>query len=227
MRPKAIIFDLDGTLVDSAPDLHACINALLSELGLDPLDLDLVTSFIGEGIPPLVERSLAAAGKRAGAGALSAAVSRYKQIYGAAPAALTRPYEGVPDCLGVLRDCGWKLGVCTNKAEDLAQRVIGAVGLSATFSAIVGGDTLSVRKPDPRPLLHAANLLSAGTDRTIYVGDSETDAATARAAHIPFVLFTRGYRKTSIEEIASTASFEEFEALPALIERLGSSDGTP
>ena len=218
--PDAVIFDLDGTLIDSAPDLQVCANRLLAEMDLRPLGLAEVTSFIGEGIPPLIERCLAAAGRPAAGGELEAAIARYKAIYAAAPAVHSRPYVGVLECLVELRSHGVRLGVCTNKSEPLAREVMDALDLTRFFLAIVGGDTLPLRKPDPAPLRHTASLLSASAGNLVYVGDSEIDAATAAAAGVPFALFNRGYRKAPAESLTAAARFDEFAVLTGLLRGL-------
>ncbi len=218
--PEAVVFDLDGTLIDSAPDLQVCANRLLAEMDLRPLGLAEVTSFVGEGIPPLIERCLAAAGRPARGAALEDAITRYKAIYAAAPAEFSRPYDGVVACLVELQHHGVRLGVCTNKSEPLAREVMTALDLTRFFPAIVGGDTLPSRKPDPAPLRHAAGLLSTLPDGLVYVGDSEVDAATAEAAAVPFALFTRGYRKAPAESLPAAARFDDFAALPGILRRL-------
>jgi phosphoglycolate phosphatase len=215
--PHAVVFDLDGTLVDSAPDLHVCANQLLAELDLPALSLAQVTGFIGEGIPPLIERCLAAAGCPATGATLDAAITRYKAIYAATPAGLTRPYPGVLDCLAQLQRRDVRLGVCTNKSEPLAREVLDALDMTRFFQAIVGGDTLPVRKPDPAPLQHVARLLAGATGNLVYVGDSEVDAATAVAARVPFVLFTRGYRKVPADSLPHAVQFDDFDALTGLL----------
>jgi phosphoglycolate phosphatase len=215
--PAAVVFDLDGTLVDSAPDLLVCANRLLAEMDLPQLDLPTVTSFIGDGIPPLVERCFAAAGRPVSGAPLQAAIVRYKAIYAAAPAVHSRPYEGAVTALAELREHGVGLGVCTNKSEPLAREVLDALALTRFFSAIVGGDTLPVHKPDPAPLAHTARLLGAVSGSVVYVGDSEVDAATAAAAGVPFALFTRGYRKAPAESLTAFARFDDFAALPGIL----------
>ena len=219
--PRAVVFDLDGTLVDSAPDLHAAVSRLLGEIGLAPISLAQVTSFIGEGIPPLVANCLSAAGRPAKGTALDIAVTRYKALYAEAPAALTRPYPGVPACLRFLQKSDVKLGICTNKSEPLARDVLDGLSLTTLFPVIVGGDTLPVRKPDPEPLLHTVRALGVEADETVYVGDSEIDAATAKAAGIRFALFTRGYRKAAIDMLPHDVSFDEFADLNVVLAALG------
>lgn len=213
----AVVFDLDGTLVDSVGDLHAIAAKLLAEYALPALPLETVKGFVGAGIPPLVERAFAAAGRPLAGEALHAAVERYKTLYAAAPAVHTRPYPGVDEALGALGERGARLAVSTNKAEAISRSVLEAVGLAAHFVAVVGGDTLPVRKPDPEMLFHAARLLGVPVRRMIFVGDSEIDAATGSAAGVPLMLFTRGYRKTPVEALAHAAAFDDFRDLPGLV----------
>ena len=215
---RAVIFDLDGTLVDSAPDLHAAAVAMLTGMGLAPVTLRQVHGFVGNGIPKLVERCLDSAGAPAKGKALAGAVDRFKQHYGAAPADLTRPYDGVEAMLGALRARGLLLGVCTNKPEALTRQVLAGVALDRHLQVAVGGDTLEVMKPDPGPLRHAAGLLGAGIDETLYVGDSETDAETAAAAGMAFALYSGGYRKRPLDAFEECFVFHEFDALTRFVE---------
>jgi phosphoglycolate phosphatase len=213
---RAVIFDLDGTLVDSAPDIHAAANALLRSMGYQPLSLDTVRSFIGNGIPRLVERVMRASGIPVDAARHADLINRFEMLYGAAPADLTVPYPGVPAMMEALAARGMKLGVCTNKNEGLSRQVLEGVGLSACFGAVIGGDTLPVRKPDPAPFHACAKAL--GAQSCVYVGDSEVDAATGEAAKVPFGLFTEGYRKTAVALIPHSFSFSDYAALPALVD---------
>ena len=178
----ALAFDLDGTLIDSAPDLHVAVNRMLAEAGEAPLDLATVISFIGNGIPNLVRLAMAARGMDPARQAHMNA--RMLALYSADPATLTEPYPGVRAALARLRSEGCRLGLCTNKAMVPTLGILRALDLERSFDAVVGGDTLPVKKPDPAPLVECGRLLGGEVD--FYVGDSEVDAETARRAARPF-----------------------------------------
>jgi phosphoglycolate phosphatase len=208
-----MIFDLDGTLVDSAPDLHAAMNTLLRERGVAPLDLPTLRSFIGNGVPTLVSRSFAARGLPCEGAEHMAAVHSFHAHYDADPASRTTIYPGVRGLLDRLAREGVPMGVCTNKYEGGTRLVLAATGLDPYFAATVGGDTLPVLKPDPAPLRLCAERLGVGVADIVYVGDSEVDAATAQAAGATFALFTGGYRKTAAEDIPADFRFDGFDDL--------------
>jgi phosphoglycolate phosphatase len=214
-RVRAVVFDLDGTLVDSAPDLHAAASAMLAGLGRREVTRAEATSFVGNGIERFVARCLEATGRTPDAETGAAALARFRAQYEAAPAALTRPYPGVPELLAALRASGRPLGVCTNKPEAPARAILGDLGLATHFDAVVGGDTLPVLKPHPAPLLHCLAALGADPAEALYVGDSETDAETARAAGVPFALFSGGYRKSPLAAFDGAQVFDDFPALAA------------
>ena len=212
-----IIFDLDGTLIDSAPDIHAAAIATLASEGFAPITPAQSRSFIGNGARVLVERL-----ERAATGENDPArtdrmhrhfLSCYETAHG-----LTQPYPHVPQVLETLIRTGWRIGLCTNKPLAPARAVLAHMGWNALFSAVIGGDSLSVLKPDPAPL--RAALAQMGGDRALYVGDSEVDAQTAKAAGLPFLLFTEGYRKSPLDQIPHDAAFADFADLPALAARL-------
>jgi phosphoglycolate phosphatase len=210
-RLRPIVFDLDGTLVDSAPDLHAAANRMLAEFGRPALSLGQVTGFIGNGVPKLVERCLDATG---GVDGLHAeALARFRGHYDAAPAELTRPYAGAIAAAEALRDAGHPLGICTNKPEAPARKLLGLLGMGALFEAVIGGDTVAAHKPDPAPLRRAIEALGGSPAAAIFVGDSEVDALTAARAGVAFALFTRGYRKAPVEQLDAAFAFEDFAEL--------------
>lgn len=214
-----IVFDLDGTLIDSAPDLHAAANRMLAEEGAAALSLDEVIGFIGNGIPTLVERVMRARGLDQERH--SDLLARYRAFYDADAATLTRPYPGVVAALSTLARAGHQMGICTNKPEAPARSIIAGLDLAAFFPVIVGGDSCATKKPDPAPLVQTfARLGPESPGGAVYVGDSEVDAETARAAGVPFLLFTEGYRKSRVEALPHHAAFSDFAALPAMVAAL-------
>ncbi|WP_040610323.1 phosphoglycolate phosphatase [Oceaniovalibus guishaninsula] len=213
----AAIFDLDGTLIDSAPDIHAACNAVLAEAGGRTLSLARMRDFIGDGAPALIRRAMAEAGlgrdDALHARLLAAFLDRYERAVD-----LTRPYAGALAALDRLARAGHPLGLCTNKPIAPTRAVLAHFCIADRFGAIVGGDSLPQRKPDPAPLRAAMRDLHA--DRCIFVGDSEVDAQTARAAGMPFALFTRGYLHAPLAETPHDAAFDDWTTLPGLIEAL-------
>lgn len=210
-----IVFDLDGTLVDSAPDIQAAVNTVLADDGLPPLPVDRIRAFIGNGMRVLLAKSLAAHGLPAEGDMLDRALDRFAPVY-AASVTRTRPYPGVPEALDILA-ARHPLALCTNKPMAATRSLLAHLGLAARFAAIVAGDSLTARKPDPAPLLQAVAL--AGGGRALYVGDSEVDAEAAHRARLPFLLFEGGYRRHSVAELGPAASFAAFSALPDLVAR--------
>lgn len=213
--PARIVFDLDGTLIDSAPDIHAIANRVLESEGAAPISLHETRSFIGNGAPVFIERMRSARG--IGADRQAALLDSFVALYDRA-VDLTRPYPGVISALEALQGRGHRLGICTNKPVRPARAVLAHLGLDRFFEVVLGGDSLPVRKPDPAPLMAAFAPLGMG--RCLYVGDSEVDAATAQAGQVPFLLFTEGYRKVPLAELAHCAAFCDFAELPGLVQGL-------
>ena len=209
---SAVILDLDGTLVDSAPDIRAAANAALAGEGAAPLTPDETRRFIGDGTEVFVARMIAARDLPGRAhGRLHAA---FLAGYEGAVAG-TRPMPGAAAALEALRAAGQSLALCTNKPEAPARGLLAHFGWADLFGAVIGGDSLPACKPDAAPLIAAWRALGGGP--AIFVGDSETDAATARAAALPFALYTQGYRNEPVAGIGHDAAFDDFAALPGLI----------
>lgn len=205
-----IIFDLDGTLVDSLPDIHAAAAATLEEMGHAPLDPPVIRGFIGHGVEPLVVKVM----QTVGATDRAVWVEVFTRHYGRINSTLTRPFDGVVGALALLDA---RMGVCTNKPRALAVGVLEALALGP-FEVVIGGDSLPQKKPDPAPLLAAATALGDGP--LLYVGDSEVDAETAAAAGVDFALFTGGYRKAAPAELPHRLLFDRWEELPTLVQSI-------
>ncbi|MEM1130508.1 MAG: phosphoglycolate phosphatase [Pseudomonadota bacterium] len=207
----AIVFDLDGTLIDSAPDLHAAGLKMLEAAGLPSVTLNQTRSFIGNGLPKLVERLARAAGEEPDANRTAELLASFRGFYDAEPALRTTVYPGASEALRSLAEAGCGLGICTNKPEAPARAILEVFGLADIFSVVVGGDTLPVKKPNPAPLELAYQQLEPAY--RIFVGDSEVDAETAARAEVAFVLFTHGYRKSPVAEIHHDRAFSQHSEL--------------
>lgn len=206
-----IVFDLDGTLIDSAPDFHAGANGILADEGHAPLTFDEARSFIGNGAAVFVAKMRAARGiPDSEQPRLHAEfVRRYDDFV-----SLTHPYPGVIEALQRLKARGHPLGICTNKPYRPTLSVLRHLKMETLFQTIYGGDSLPVHKPDPAPL-HAAFAALGGTG--LFVGDSEVDAETAQRAGVPLFLFSGGYRKSAAETMGAAVVFDDFHALPDLV----------
>ncbi len=219
---EAVVFDLDGTLIDSAPDLRTAVNRLLAEKGRRALDLGAVTAMVGDGVHKLVERALAATGDGTPtAGEIARATRRFINFYEGHGAVLTRAYAGAVEALKCLRDEGYALGICTNKPHGATCEILAALDLEGYFSAVLGGDSLDgVRKPDPRHLLAAIDRLGATPENAVMVGDNENDVAAARGAGVPVIAVAFGYAKVPVAELGADAVIGHFDELPEAIRRL-------
>jgi phosphoglycolate phosphatase len=212
-----LVFDLDGTLIDSAPQIHAAANSVFEAKGLPPFPQETVRGFIGNGVGVLVQRLMAHQGLPEDANLHAELVARFIDIYEEA-FDLTALYPGVSTALPVLADLGHRLAICTNKPEGPTRAVLRHFGLLPLFPVIVGGDSLPQRKPDPAPL-HAA-IAAMGGGKALFVGDSEVDSETATTAGVPFALYTGGYRKAAPEALNAKLIFDDHAALPRLITHL-------
>jgi phosphoglycolate phosphatase len=212
MTQQALLFDLDGTLVDSVPDLAAAVNGVLAELGRPPLGLPQVTSMVGDGTSALVERALAASG--AGDTPLRAAHDRFLALYEADPTRLTRPYPGVPAVLEELAAAGWRLGICTNKPERATRTVLAGLDLARFFAVVLGGDSGPTRKPDPGPLRAALGRLGSEPGNAAMIGDHRNDVAAAQAAAMPVAFARYGYGAATLAGLTPDAVIDRFAELP-------------
>jgi phosphoglycolate phosphatase len=209
-KRNALIFDLDGTLVDSAPDLHRCLNAVLAEQGRSPVSLGDIRPMVGDGAAKLVERGFAETGAPCDPAALPAQVDRFLFHYAAGRHALTTPFPGVAETLKSLAARGCRLGICTNKPYRPTMETLEVLGLTRFFGAVTGGDSLPARKPDPRHLLGTLALLGAPAETAVMVGDSANDVAVARAAGVPSLIVSYGYSRVPAAELGGDLLIDAF-----------------
>lgn len=217
----ALVFDLDGTLVDSAPDIGAAVNMLLREEGRIALDPASIISFVGDGAIQLVRRAFAASGTVPEGAALDALLARFMVHYHAAPAVLTKPYDGVAPILAQLKQAGHKLGVCTNKPDALIAAVLKGTGLARYFDAAVGPDKVSRRKPDSAHLRAALDAMGVAPGApAVMVGDSINDVRAAHGMGVPCICVTYGYVHGRIEDWGADLLIDRFTDLPEALRRL-------
>jgi phosphoglycolate phosphatase len=214
---RTVAFDLDGTLADTSPDIAAALNRMLRALGREPLAHDHIQSMVGHGARSLVQRSLLATGEAPEA-LVDEGLPLYLDFYAQDVCNGTAPYPGVERALDALARGGTSLALCTNKVEGLTHRLLGALGWTERFAAVVGGDTLATRKPDPA-MLHEA-VARAGGGPAAFVGDSITDAETARAAGVPFVAVSFGFSDRPVEALGADAVIDQFDDLAEALRRL-------
>lgn len=213
-----VIFDLDGTLVDSAPDLSDALDALLAERDLEELGLDRARQLIGHGVAELVRRGLEVRGQTPGPEALSEAVQRFLKHYTQNLSRKSQIYPGAVEVLATLRRDGWRLVVCTNKLEASARGLLEDLGILPVFALVAGPDTFGVAKPDPAHLLHC--LPQGEGHRAVLVGDSEVDVAAAKAAGLPVIAVRWGYARQPLDALEPDALVDGFHEIPAHVTRL-------
>jgi phosphoglycolate phosphatase len=218
---RVLLFDLDGTLIDSAPGLTRAINILFAEVGRPPLSVAAVRRMVGDGVPVLIPRAMAAAQPPLDPAATAALLARYNEIYLAAPTADTTVYRGVPEILAGLRAQNFRMALCTNKLQKPTLKVLEAFELTRFFDAVAGGDVVPARKPDPAHLRAALAILGASPQEAVMIGDGINDVKAARGLGIPVLVLPSGYGTQPAEALGGDLLLADFAALPGALARLG------
>ena len=214
MVTPTVVFDLDGTLVDSAPDLVATLNIVFARTGLPPVAYDAARNMVGGGARAMIVRGLKAEGRTLDVVEVDRLVSDFIDHYSVHIADRSRPFPGLEATLDALAARGCRLAVCTNKLEWLAVRLLDALALSKRFAAICGGDTFGLQKPDPELLRRTIARAGGDADWAVMVGDSITDIAVAQGAGVPVVAVDYGYSQTPVTELGADRVVSALSALP-------------
>ncbi|MFL6828514.1 MAG: phosphoglycolate phosphatase [Bradyrhizobium sp.] len=217
---RIIVFDLDGTLVDTAPDLINALNFVLDREGLPPIPLASARNMIGAGARKLIERGLELEGRSASVEDVTRLTSDFIDHYAAHIADVSRPFEGVESALDDLQSIGYRFAVCTNKLEWLSRLLLDQLGLSSRFSAICGADTFGVSKPDPAILKQTIARAGGQLASTIMVGDAGPDIGVARRAGIPVIGVEFGYTEIPIADLKPDRVINHMRELPAAVRSL-------
>ncbi len=219
-RFDAVLFDLDGTLVETAPDLADALNHTLRSAGLPTVSLADVRPMIGDGARRMLQRGIAGTGRQASEAEMDRWFEQLLGYYSDHIADQSRPFAGVVDQLERLQAAGIKLGVCTNKPVRLSERLLQLLGLADYFGAVLGGDSLVVRKPHAEHVLATLAAIDAAPDRAVLIGDSANDVNAARNAGLPVVVVSFGYTEIPARELAADAVIDHFDELPAALAAL-------
>lgn len=219
-NPPLVVFDLDGTLVDTAPDLIATLNVILGREGLPPVPLESARAMIGGGARVLLERGLAIDNRKPGEADMKRMLADFIDHYARNIAVRSRPFEGLETALDALAAGGYAFAVCTNKLEWLSVRLLEELSLRSRFAAICGGDTFGKTKPDPHSLLQTIAKAGGVPERAIMVGDSAADVGAARGARVPIVGVTFGYTDTPIAKLLPDRVIGHMSELEAAVNTL-------
>jgi phosphoglycolate phosphatase len=213
----AVVWDLDGTLVDSAADIATSLNRLLAEQDLPALDQDRIRDMIGEGVPMLIRRGLAAHDVTPDGGLLDSLVRRFMEIYSDIATASTRLFPGAREVLGTLSEAGVSQAICTNKPEAITRQVLAGLEIADHFEVVIGGDTLPRNKPDPLPLRTALQRLGIAAEQALMVGDSAIDVIMAHATGVDVAFVTFGYGPEPPESHHADFRINALTELPAVV----------
>ncbi len=219
---RLVVFDLDGTLVDTAPDLVAALNFVLAQEGLAPVPAQSARKMIGAGARALIERGLERDGRVINAEKLGRMTEDFIAYYAENIAVESRPFDGLVTALDVLEARGCRFAVCTNKLEWLSKRLLDRLGLSSRFAAICGADTFGISKPDPAILRQTVARAGGEIRSTVMVGDAGPDIGVARRAGIPVIGVDYGYTDVPVRDLSPDAVISHLSELPAALELLAS-----
>ena len=212
--PAAIVWDLDGTIVDSAPDLAAALNSLLAEHGKEPICEANVRQMIGNGVAKLIERGFAENGVIVGTTELQALQPRFMSIYTPRASQLSVLYPGAESAIQAFHDAGVAQAICTNKPESVSREILNDMNLAQYFELVVGGDSLQHRKPHPLPLQACLSALGTNVESTLMIGDSAVDIDIARAVGMTVGLVTHGYARQPVETLGADFLISDLATLP-------------
>jgi phosphoglycolate phosphatase len=215
--PPIVVFDLDGTLAETAPDIMRVLNVILEQEGLPALPLARARELVGAGARALIERGFRVSGRPLDAATLERLFADFLTIYATDTAANSHLFDGVLGALDLLAGEGYALAVCTNKPILHTRLILDHFGIAGRFAAVAGRDTFPFFKPDPRHLTLTIEAAKADPARAVMIGDSRTDIATARAAGIPSICVPFGYTDVPIETLAPDFVIQHFEELSAAV----------
>jgi phosphoglycolate phosphatase len=219
-RRNALVFDLDGTLFDTAPDLHRCMNSVLAEQGRRAVPLEDVRHMVGDGAAKMLERGFATTGEPLQPSRLPELMQRFLHHYHEGRHAMTRPFPGVVDTLVELSAAGFRLAICTNKPYGPTVEILEVLRLEYLFDAVAGGDSFPVRKPNPGHLLGTLKLMNALPGSAVMIGDSSNDVAVARAAGVPVIAVSYGYTTVPVDQLGADHVIDSFAALTAIVAQI-------
>ena len=219
-RFDTVLYDLDGTLIDSAKDMQVAVSRVLADHGLPPVSEDDVRIFMGQGSKVTMNKAFTKYGKTLDDEALSATTAEFVRYYEADPVGHTTAFAGVAEVVRHFGKLGLKQGVCTNKFERPSRMILEHLKLMPPITDLAGADTFPVRKPDPRHILMLLERMGRTPDRAVMIGDSIHDVEAAHAAGLPAVLVSWGYTTKPASELGAEAVIERFDALPQALERL-------
>ncbi|WP_068081962.1 phosphoglycolate phosphatase [Polycladidibacter stylochi] len=224
MTGPVLVFDLDGTLVETMGDLTASLNHALEHAGFEAIEADRVRRMVGAGVKVLVERGLEYNKVQPSAEVVEPMLERFVKYYEAHICVHSHTFDGAVQALEALKDKGWKLAICTNKLEGLAKPLIRALGIEQLFDAVVGGDTFSKNKPDAMPVFGAIDM-AGGTKRgSVFIGDSRTDIEAARNAGLPVIAVDFGYTDVPVIELKPDVVISHFNELENAIDSFANAE---